>query len=131
MKKLCFIVFVLSLLFVSCNNDESTREEEQARLEKMYNEIIEYSQIKSKTCTNPADWNIIKYGESMCSDYFIYNKSIDVDVLRKKADKYREARGKFDAKWGVYYDAYPCQTLAYYSARISCVEGRATLVYEK
>lgn len=129
MKKLSFLLLALCLAFTSCSKDESSREEEQARLDKMYDELIEYSQVNSKTCTNPEEWNILKYGESACSGFYIYNKSVDAAVFRKKVDSYREARSKFDAKWGVYYDAYPCETVVM-NTRISCVEGKATIVYD-
>nr|WP_294788521.1 hypothetical protein [uncultured Flavobacterium sp.] len=126
MKKLSFIVFAVSLIFFSCSNDNSTMEEESARLSKMYAELVTDSQINSKTCTNPDEWAILRFNESLCSGYIIYNKSIDTVVFRKKVNKYIEAHGKFDAKWGILYD---CVTLPS-TAEISCVEGKATLTHK-
>lgn len=73
MKKLSFFLLTICMTITSCSKDESSREEEQARLDKMSDELIEYSQVNSKTCTNPADWDILKYGESACSGFYIYN----------------------------------------------------------
>ncbi|KAF2331710.1 hypothetical protein [Flavobacterium ginsenosidimutans] len=127
MKKLSFILFVLSILLPSCSNDESTREEESARLEKMYKEIVEYSQVNSKPCTNPEDWAFMKFGASNCSGYILYNKQIDVAVFQKKIDQYIAAKGKFDVKWEVFYD---CMELPVPTpSDIKCIDGKPAISY--
>ncbi|MBW1656292.1 hypothetical protein [Flavobacterium quisquiliarum] len=127
MKKLSFFLLAICITTISCSKDESTREEEQARLDKMYQEIIDYSQINSKSCTNPEEWTFMKYSPSNCSGYIIYNKAVDADIFRKKIDQYREAQGKFDAKWGVYYTSVcpvrPAPT------SIECIDGKPSLIY--
>lgn len=103
MKKITFLLLTLCIAFSSCNTDESTQEEEAARLDKMYNEVIAYSQKNSKACTDPNDWSFVKFS-GFCSEYIIYHKSVDVTVLQRKIDKYVTAKGNFDAKWGILYD---------------------------
>lgn len=125
MKKLGLLLFTFCIIFASCSKDESTMEEESARLDKMYEDIILYSQINIKTCTNPDEWALLKLGESLCSGYIIYNKSINIAVFQKKISKYQEAKGKFDIKWGIFYD---CMTMPVPTG-ISCVEGKATIIY--
>ncbi|WP_433763330.1 hypothetical protein [Flavobacterium ginsenosidimutans] len=127
MKKLSFILFVLSLLLVSCSNDESTQEEESARLQKMYNEIVEYSQVNSKPCINPEEWAFMKFGSSNCSGYILYYKQIDVTILQKKIDRYLAAKGKFDAKWGIFYDCMELPTPT--PSDIKCVDGKPVIKY--
>ncbi|WP_289658017.1 hypothetical protein [Flavobacterium panacagri] len=127
MKKLSYLLFAIFLIITSCSKDESSREEEQARLDKMYQEIIDYSQINSKSCTNPEEWTFVKFGASLCSGYIIYNKTVNVSVLQQKIDKYKEAQGKFDAKWGVYY-ALDCVMMPPPTG-IECVNEKPTLIY--
>ncbi|SHL16869.1 hypothetical protein [Flavobacterium chilense] len=125
MKKVSFILFVLSLTIVGCSNDESTREEESARLDKMYKEIVEYSQVNSKPCTNPDEWTFMKLGASTCSGYIVYGKKIDVTAFQKKIDQYINARGKYDAKWGIVYD---CMMMPPPTG-VKCVDEKPTLIY--
>lgn len=127
MKKLSFILFAASLICFSCSNDENTQEEESARLQKMYNEIIDYSQVNSKPCTNPEEWAFMKFGPSNCSGYILYHKQIDVVALQKKVDNYLAAKGKFDAKWGIFYD---CMMLPPPTpSDIKCVDGKPVIKY--
>jgi len=129
MKNLSFILFVVSLLCFSCSSDETTREEESARLEKMYNEIVAYSQINSKTCTNPEEWAFTKFGNSNCSSYILYNKQIDAAVFQKKVDEYIVAKGKFNVKWGVLSDCMPMQIPALIPSQIECKDGKPVIKY--
>ena len=126
MKKLPFLLFAICFTIASCSKDETTQEEEQARLDIMYQEIIDYSQIDSKACTNPDEWSFTKFGASTCSGYLIYNKKIDLTVFQKKIDKYIEERGKFDVKWGVYYDCIMMPP----PKSIECKNGKPTLIYD-
>ncbi|MBO9585475.1 MAG: hypothetical protein J7574_15025 [Flavobacterium sp.] len=127
MKKLSFILFATTLMCFSCSNDESTQEEESARLEKMYNEIVQYSQINSKPCTDPEDWGFMKFGASSCSGYILYNKQIDVAVFQKKVDQYIAAKGKFDAKWGIFYDCMMLPTPS--PSDVKCIDGKPYISY--
>ncbi|MFC0778083.1 hypothetical protein [Flavobacterium sp. HJSW_4] len=129
MKNLSFILFVVSLLCFSCSSDETTREEESAKLEKMYNEIVAYSQINSKTCTNPEEWAFTKFGNSNCSSYILYNKQIDAAVFQKKVDEYIVAKGKFNVKWGVLSDCMPMQVPALIPSQIECKDGKPVIKY--
>jgi len=126
MKKLSFLLFALCIVFSSCSNDhENTQEEDSAILGKMYNDIIEYSQVNSKTCTNPEEWAFAKFGNSVCTGHIIYSKSINAALFQKKIDQYFKAREKFDVKWGIFYD---CMIMPPPTG-IQCVEGKATLSY--
>lgn len=125
MKKISFILLTASLILTACSKDESTQEEESARLEKMYNEIVEYSQVSSKPCTNSDEWAFMKLGASSCSGYIVYNKKIDVAVFQKKIDQYLEAQGKFGAKWKIYNVCMMTPP----PTGIKCVDEKPTLIY--
>lgn len=126
MKKLSFLLFAFCIVFSSCSNDhESTQEEDSAVLVKMYNDIVEYSQANSKTCTNPEEWAFVKFGNSFCSGHIIYNKNINVALFQKKVNQYIKAKEKFDEKWGVFYD---CMMMPPPTG-IQCVEGKPALIY--
>ncbi|WP_433829413.1 hypothetical protein [Flavobacterium anhuiense] len=128
MKKLSFILFATSLICFSCSNDESTKDEESARLDKMYNEIITDSQVNSKPCTNPEDWTYTKFGNSGCSGYILYNKQIDAVAFQKKVDQYIAARGKFHVKWGILADCI-LTSPSMIPSEIQCIDGKPVIKY--
>lgn len=111
---------------MSCSNDENTMEEDAAILDNMYQKIVENSQINSKKCTNPEEWAFMKFGESSCAGYIIYNKSINVANFEKEIKQYNTATAKFEEKWGIVNDFFPCVAKPH-TVSVLCIEEKPTL----
>lgn len=103
MKKLPFLFLAICLVFGACSNDESTQEEDAAKLQSIYNDIILYSKINTEPCNNPEEWGFTKLFASDCpsGDFILYSKKIDFKTLQKKIAKYRKQREIFLLKWGL------------------------------
>lgn len=129
MKKLTLLLCIFCITFSSCNNDESTQEEESARLEKMYREIVEYSQINSKPCTDAEEWTFMNFGSSSCSGFIFYNKQINVAVFKSKVNQYNVAKTKFDKKWGVFYDCGFVPPPHPSKFKVKCYDGKPAIDY--
>lgn len=127
MKNLLFLFIAMCFTFGACSNDETTQQEEAEKLDKMYDEIIHYSQVDSQPCTNPEEWAFIKSEPSNCAAYILYNKKIDADILKKKIDNYIAARGKFNEKWGI-YNTSVCMTTPLPTG-VECADGKPKLIY--
>lgn len=114
MKKLSFLLFAICVLFVSCNSEESTKEQEEiarekdyAKLKDMHDDIVKFSLSTTLACSNPEEWGIIRIDISRCAEnggYIAYSKKIDVVILQKKIDEYTKAKGEIYTKWGVLID---------------------------
>lgn len=120
MKKLLFLLLSVSLVLVSCDNDEnakenlqnkittkSTKEEDFTTLENMRKEIIDFTKINTITCTNEQNWAMIKLDASQCSGnagYILYYKQVDLTILEKKISEYNLAQGKVYEKWKILVD---------------------------
>lgn len=127
MKKLILLFSAICLTFVACSNDETTLQEDSARLDKMIAEITEYSQVNTQTCTDPDEWAFTKFGNTTCSGYILYSKKIDVTILQKKIDNYLKAKANFDVKWGVV--AIEECILTNPPTGVECVDAKPKLVY--
>ena len=130
MKKLSFILIAICLVFASCNNDnESPKEEEAAKLEKMYAEIIDLSAAKTQTCTNPDEWAFTSIGSKACggpSGYIVYSKKINTELFLSKVKSYTEADLAFVKKWNLSSD---CSSTAP-AKSIECIDGKPTIMLE-
>ncbi|TDW52327.1 hypothetical protein EV144_1011016 [Flavobacterium sp. 270] len=131
MKKLSFILIVFCFAFASCNNDdkESTIEEDVAKLEKMYDDIIVYSQANTLPCTNSTEWGIIQAQHDACGPskgYIPYAKKIDLNILQKKIEAYSKALGDYYTKWEIFNDV--CQWSPPPTG-VECVDGKPKLVF--
>ncbi|MEN2400060.1 hypothetical protein GKZ90_0009740 [Flavobacterium sp. MC2016-06] len=104
MKKLSFILLVISFTFISCSNNdsESQKIEDSDRLTKMYKELITLSQYEIQTCTNPNEWAYVAIGEGCGGELdVIYSKKINTVEFLNKAAEYKKLRDIHIAKWGL------------------------------
>lgn len=128
MKKLSFIVFVVSLLFLSCSNDENSQEEDSKKLEKMYNEIIAASLANSEPCTNSEEWDFAPIGSKACgghAGYIVYSKKINTNEFLSKIKKYTDYQNAFNKKWGIISDC----SITMRPAGVQCSDGKPVLIY--
>jgi hypothetical protein len=130
MKKLSFILLSVCFTLASCSNDnESTMEEDAARLDKMYEDIVAYTQINSTPCSNSEEWGFIQSQNNSCGEnagYIAYSKKIDITILQKKIDNYSKAKSSFSSKWELFYDV--CQWKAP-PINVECVDGKPKLIF--
>lgn len=128
MKKLSFIVFVVSLLFLSCSNDENSQEEDSKKLEKMYNEIISASLANSEPCTNSEEWDFAPIGSKACgghAEYIVYSKKMNTNEFLSKIEKYTDSQNAFNKKWGIISDC----SIAIKPTGVQCSNGKPVLSY--
>ncbi|WP_281632027.1 hypothetical protein [Flavobacterium luteolum] len=134
MKKPSFILFVVSLLCFSCSNDDSTtQEEDTAKLESIYNDIITYSKIETESCSNPAEWGFVKMFDSPCSatgGYILYSKKADQSVLEKKIEQYKAQKAYISKKWGFYADVSPPCIDKKVPTGVKCVDNKPQLYFD-
>ncbi|MEN2400061.1 hypothetical protein GKZ90_0009745 [Flavobacterium sp. MC2016-06] len=128
MKKLRYILFATCLLFLSCSNDENSKEEDSKKLEIMYNEIIDLSLVNSQTCTDSKDWSITGIGSKPCggvTGYIAYSKKVNEPEFLNKVKAYTDAEAVFNGKWKIYST---CEALPP-PASVECVDGKPKLTY--
>ncbi len=127
------IALSLSLLlagitFVKCTTtvEPLTMEEEKAKLEKLYDEIVELSQ--SETCSNPDNWKYTAIGSKACggpTGYIAYPKSIDESNFLSLVEDYTLTQKSYNEKSGMMSDC----SLPAEPTGITCEDGKAKLVY--
>ena len=129
MKKPCFILFAICLILVSCSNDDnSTREEDTQKLEKMYQNIISLSLVNTKPCTDSREWDFTAIGSKSCggpTDYIAFSKKIDKTEFLEKVKAYTDAQAAFNVKWNIFST---CNILLPPTA-IECFDGKPRLSY--
>lgn len=132
MKKLSFILFVLFMLLLSCNSDDSpttTQEEDTAKLDKMHQEIIELSGVNSQLCTDPNDWAFIGIASKACGgygSYIAYSKKIDTKAFLEKVKAYTNYSSDFNQKWNI---PSPCNIIIPPTG-VKCIDNKPQLSYD-
>ncbi|WDF64978.1 hypothetical protein [Flavobacterium sp. KACC 22763] len=131
MKKLSFILFVLSLTFISCNNDDSsaTQEQEKAKLDRMYEEIAQLSGNNTQQCTDPNDWGFTTIAPLACggNSYIVYSKKTNTTVFLDKVKAYNQSYADFNKKWNI---LILCDNMVIQPTGVKCVDGKPQLSYD-
>lgn len=129
MKKLSFILFVFCLIIGSCDNDETTKEEDSAKLLESYNDVITFSQANSQACNNADEWGFIKMDKSGCPEngYIVYSKKIDLLTLQTKIDQYNKVKENFHRKWGHENEGEDICGLKTVPTGVKCVDNKPQL----
>lgn len=132
MKKLGLIAFIVCMtcMAFTCENDEpeTTQEEDQAKLEIMYKEIIDLSLANTQSCTDSKDWDFVGIGSRACGGfqaYIVYSKKIDTTQFLSKVAKYTELSATYNKKWGV---GSIC-SVEILPKKIECVDGKPKMIY--
>jgi hypothetical protein len=129
MKKPSFILFVLSLLLLSCSNDDPAQEQDAAKLDKMYQEIVTLSGVDSQTCTDPKEWAITPIASKACGgvgSYIVYSKKINTDAFLKKVQKFTDSYAAYNKKWNLFSTC----DISIPPTSVKCTNGKAELSYE-
>ncbi|WP_264564944.1 hypothetical protein [Flavobacterium sp. N3904] len=129
MKNIKFLFIAFSILFFSCNNDDSSSQQTEMRnLTKMYEEIISISMVNNSPCVNPAEWSFTAIGSKACggsTGYIPYSLKINVPEFLKKVENYTNAQAAFNKKWGI---MSTCEIILPPTG-VDCVNGKPTLIY--
>lgn len=129
MKNIKFLFIALAISFFSCNNDDdSSQENENQNLSKMYTEIISASMVNSTPCTNPSEWSFKAIGSKSCggsAGFIAYSLKINVTEFLKKVEDYTKAEDAYNKKWGI---VSTCDIILP-PTRVDCVNGKPTLMY--
>lgn len=131
MKKLSFILFVASLIFISCNNDDSstTQEQEKAQLDRMYEQITQLSGINTQQCTDSNDWGFTSIATIACggNSYIVYSKKTNTKVFLDKVKAYTQSYADFNKKWNI---IMLCDNMVIPPTGVKCVDGKPQLSYD-
>lgn len=129
MKNIKYLFIVISILFFSCNSDDSnSQEEESQNLNKMYEEIISASMVNSTPCTNSAEWSFTAIGSKACggpTGYIAYSLKINTSEFLKKVENYTNTQEAYNKKWNV---VSTCEMMMPPTA-VDCVNGKPILIY--
>lgn len=132
MKKIGLIAFIVCMtcMAFTCENDdeETTQEEDQAKLEIMYKEIIDFSLAGTQSCTDSKDWDFTGIGARSCGGfqaYIVYSKKINTAQFLNKVKDYTDAEAAYNKKWGV---GSIC-SVENPPKKIECVEGKPKMIY--
>ncbi|MDP5201582.1 hypothetical protein [Flavobacterium sp. DG2-3] len=133
MKKLSFILLAAALACFSCSNDDgTTQEEDNAKLESLYNDIITYSKVDTEPCSNPEEWGFVKMYDTPCSPtggFILYSKKVDLAVLEKKIKEYNAYKAYINKKWGFYADVMPPCTDPKVPTGVKCIDNKPQLYF--
>ena len=97
-----FTVLLISILIISCNDDDSDREREEQNLNELLAEIEDLA--NSESCTDPSDWTYTGYGSKACGGpvgYIAYPTTIDTAAFLEKVAAHRMAQQEFNRRWDV------------------------------
>lgn len=132
MKKLVLTAFIICMtcMAFTCENEEetTTQEEDQAKLEMMYKEIIDLSLADTQSCTDSKDWDFTGIGSRACGGvqaYIVYSKKINTAQFLSKVKKYTELNTAYNKKWGV---SSIC-SVEIPPKKIECVDGKPKMIY--
>lgn len=130
MKRISLLFMTIAFIFMGCSNDDDqTQEQESQKLDQMYQEIIALSLVTTEACTNSDDWAFTAIGHKSCggpTGYIAYSLKIDTAAFLKKVENYTKAQKEFNIKWGI---PSTCE-MAIPPTGVSCVDGKATLVFD-
>ncbi|MFB9079863.1 hypothetical protein ACFFLS_08230 [Flavobacterium procerum] len=130
MKKLSIIVFTILMTFTSCSNDDdTTQEEDTAKLSKMHAELVTLSGQETHTCTNPDEWAYTSIVTTCGGQFMLYSKKANTELFLKKVEQYNKSSQAYVEKWKVYcafFSVLPAEPVG-----IGCVEGKARILYHQ
>jgi hypothetical protein len=129
MKNLKILFITLSILFFSCNNDDSSSQEtEHQNLTKMYTELISTSMVNSTPCTDPTEWSFTVISSNSCGrngGFIAYSLKINVPEFHKKVENYIKAQNAYNEKWRIFSTC----AIKMPPSGVDCVNGKPTLIY--
>jgi hypothetical protein len=131
---------VFSLLNFSCdvenasenctpNNAISTtskKEEDEALLQKLYNDIQDI--VATKSCKDDGNWFFTGLGTKPCGGpaaYLAYHSAVDVDCLLAKVNHYSTQTAAFQKKYGLISDC----SLEPKPTKVYCEDGKPIFAY--
>lgn len=119
-------ILLICLIFSACKKKVSTKQEDEQRLNMIYQQIKSMSE--QVACTNEADWRFVAYSEKSCGGaiaYIPYSIKIDVPVFLKLINQYREYQQQYNDKWGIVSD---CMAIPAPKS-VTCENGKPKLVF--
>ena len=132
LQTLIVMTFVLMtfVLISGCkpglNIDNSAKEDEQANLAKLMDEIIVLS--KKVNCEDAKEWKFVPIGAKACggpAGYISYSIKINSDDFIKKVSTYTTESENFNKKWGITSDC----SLVNPPKEVKCENGKPVFVY--
>ncbi len=124
-----FALLFLIYAGMQCSTEQETldKEQEQAQLKAMYDDLV--SSSESVSCTDAEDWKFTAIGAKACggpAGYIAYAKSINEEVFLQKVEAYTTASKAFNEKWGIMSDC----SLVNPPTAVICENGKPKLIYE-
>lgn len=130
MKRLFFFLIsamlVTSFIFSCTDKKESMQSDDQAELEKQYQEIMTLANKYS--CENAGDWKFTAIGSKACggaSGYIAYSVKTDESSFLKKVDQFTKMQADYNKKWAAYSDC----ALVVQPKGVTCDNGKPKFTY--
>lgn len=128
MKKLVLLLFTTCFFLASCSNDnESSRQEDEDKLYKKFDELINLSEQYTSPCTNPDEWAYTEIINPCGHQLMLYSKKINTTAFLQKVERYNKLSQAHKKKWKLLcFDDVIQGTLK----GIECIDGKPKLIYE-
>lgn len=131
MKNITFILFAIFFSLTSCcNDDETTQEEDNDKLEKLYQELVILSEVEDHTCNNPDEWSYTKLADVCGGERnIIYYKNIKSKTFFEKVELYKKLFVNYTKKWG----GPNCSVFIIFPGKpigLDCYNEKPRLIYE-
>lgn len=128
MKKLGLLVVTLCIIFSSCSNDdESSKQKDEDKLYKMFDELITLSEQYTRPCTNPDEWAYTEITNPCGGQLMIYSKKINTTAFLQKVERYNKLSKAHIKKWKLicFYDVIPGKLKG-----IECIDEKPKFIFE-
>ncbi len=100
-----FTTLILSILMISCDDEDSNREREEQNLNELLSKI--HNMANSSSCNDPADWHYTSYGSKACGGpvgYIAFPVTIDTIAFLEMVAKHKKAQQEFNERWDISSD---------------------------
>ena len=125
-KHILKTIALLAIVLGCTNNSETSKEDEQLKLNSLKNEIEEL--VATGICAENSDCAYIAFGSKPCGgpwSYLVYNTSINVELLEEKIATYNQNETDFNLKWGIMSDCMAVMP----PISVECIDGECTAIY--
>jgi hypothetical protein len=123
---LLFLLLSCTFFLLSCSENETTQEEDFAKLQKMYVELESFAH--SLPCEDATEWRYAPIGAKPCGgpwSYMAYHSSINTKTFITKVDEYYRFNDHLNRKWGLGSDCM----YVFPPSEITCNDAKPVLVY--
>lgn len=120
------VALIISLTWSCSDRNERTERDDQAELEKQYQDIVKLA--NQFTCENAGEWKFTAIGKKACggpSGYIAYSVKINESNFLKKVEQYTKLQSDYNNKWAPYSDC----SIVTPPKSVTCENGKPKFAY--